>query len=58
MGPGAADIAEIVSELRAKLTNLGAPPTLEPEQARFRLFDSITTFLKNAGQSQPLMLVL
>ncbi|MCH7713417.1 MAG: AAA family ATPase, partial [Chloroflexi bacterium] len=29
-----------------------------PEQARFRLFDSITSFLKNASQSQPLMLVL
>jgi DNA-binding CsgD family transcriptional regulator len=31
---------------------------LEPEQARFRLFDSITTFLKHASQSQPLMLIL
>ena len=31
---------------------------LEPEQARFRLFDSIATFLKNAAQSQPLLLVL
>jgi len=58
MGPGAADIAEIVPEIRAKLTGLESPPELEPEQARFRLFDSITTFLKNAAQSQPLMLVL
>ena len=33
-------------------------PVLEPEQARFRLFDFITNFLKNAAQSQPLMLVL
>ena len=29
-----------------------------PEQARFRLFDSITTFLKTASQRQPLVLVL
>ncbi|MCH8745942.1 MAG: AAA family ATPase [Chloroflexi bacterium] len=29
-----------------------------PEQARFRLFDSITTFLKSASQKQPLVLVL
>ncbi len=58
MGPGAADIAEIIPELREKLPNLLAPPYLEPEQARFRLFDSITNFFKNAAQSQPLMLVL
>src|ERR671914_811213 len=58
MGPGAADIAEVVSEVRAKLPNLEPPLALPPEQARFRLFDSITTFLKKAAQSQPLMLVL
>jgi DNA-binding CsgD family transcriptional regulator len=58
MGPGAADIAEIVPELREKLPDLETPPGLDPEPARFRLFDSITTFLKNASQSQPMMLVL
>ncbi|MFQ6026139.1 MAG: AAA family ATPase [Dehalococcoidia bacterium] len=58
MGSGAADIAEIVSEIRNKLPDLEPPPALEPEQARFRLFDSITTFLKNAAQFLPLMLVL
>ncbi len=58
MGPGAADIAEIVPQVREKLTDLQPPPALEPEQARFRLFASITTFLKNAAQTRPLMLVL
>ncbi len=58
MGPGASDIAEVLPELREKLPDLEPPPVLEPEQARFRLFDSITTFLKNAAQQQPLMLVL
>ena len=58
MGVGAADIAEVISEVRGKLPGLKPPPALEPEQARFRLFDSITTFLKGAAQSQPLMLVL
>ena len=58
MGAGAADIAEIVPNIRGKITDLATPPALEPEAARFRLFDSITTFLKNAAQSQPLMLVL
>lgn len=58
MGPGAADIAEVISEVRDKLPDLERPPTLDPQQARFRLFDSITGFLKNASSSQPLMLVL
>jgi predicted ATPase len=58
VGPGAADIAEIVPQVREKLTDLQPPPALEPEQARFRLFESISTFLKNAAQTQPLLLVL
>ena len=58
MGPGAADVAEIVSEVAEALPDLEPPPALEPEQSRFRLFDSITTFLKNAAHSQPLLLVL
>ena len=52
MGPGAADIAEVVSEVRERLPGLPTPPKLEPEQARFRLFDSITMFLKNASNSR------
>jgi class 3 adenylate cyclase len=58
MGPGAADIAEVVSEVRERLPGLPKPPELEPEQARFRLFDSITTFLKNASNQQPLALIV
>ena len=58
MGPGATIIAEIVPEIGVKLPELKTPPTLEPQQARFRLFDAITTFLKNVAQRQPLILVL
>ncbi len=58
MGPGAANISEIIPEVRGKLPDLETPRELEPGPARFRLFDSITTFLKNAAQGQPLMLVL
>src|SRR2546430_11481049 len=43
---------------KERLPGLPAPPVLEPEQARFRLFDSITTFLKNASKGTPLMVVL
>ena len=58
MGAGASDIAEIVSDVRERLPGMPPAPQLEPEQARFRLFDSITAFLKTASQRQPLVLVL
>jgi class 3 adenylate cyclase len=58
MGPGAADIAQVVSEVSERLPGLPSPPDLEPEQARFRLFDSITAFLRNASSHEPLVLVL
>ncbi|MCH8108013.1 MAG: protein kinase [Chloroflexi bacterium] len=58
MGAGAADIAEIVSDVGEQLPGLNPPAQLEPEQARFKLFDSITAFLRSAGQRQPLVLVL
>jgi DNA-binding CsgD family transcriptional regulator/pterin-4a-carbinolamine dehydratase len=58
MGRGTADIAEIVPEVKQKLPDLEPPPAQEPDQARFHLFDSISTFLKNASRTQPLLLVL
>ena len=58
MGAGAADIAEVVSDVKERLPHLQPAPQLEPEQARFRLFDSIAFFLKTASQRQPLVLVL
>ncbi|MBI1816733.1 MAG: protein kinase [Deltaproteobacteria bacterium] len=58
MGPGAADIAEVVSEVRDRLPGLPVAPRLEPEQARFRLFESVTTFLRNASRAKPLVVVL
>ncbi len=58
MGAGAADIAEVVSDVKTQLPGLQPAPQLEPEQARFRLFDSITAFLKSASQSRPLMIIL
>jgi DNA-binding SARP family transcriptional activator len=58
MGPGAADIARIVPEVGRVLSDLPEPPPLDPEQERFRLFDSITHFLIRLAIAQPLVLVL
>ncbi|MEE9279178.1 MAG: protein kinase [Myxococcota bacterium] len=58
MGPGAAQIADVVSEVRERLPGLPVAPKLDPEEARFLLFDAITTFLKNASGNEPLVLLL
>jgi DNA-binding winged helix-turn-helix (wHTH) protein/tetratricopeptide (TPR) repeat protein len=57
-GAGAVDIAQIVPALRERLPDLPEPPLMQAEQARFRLFDSITSYLKNAAASEPHLLVL
>ncbi len=58
MGTGAPEIAQIVSDVRERIPDLPEPPALDPEQARFRLFDAIATFLKSASRAQPLVIVL
>ena len=59
MGSGAAEIAQIVSDVHQKVQGLKPLPEQDSaEAARFRLFDAIATFLKSAGKSQPLVLVL
>jgi DNA-binding SARP family transcriptional activator len=58
LGAGAADLAQIVPELRQRLPDLPEPASLESEGARFRLFDATADFLRNASASRPLVLVL
>jgi len=43
----ASDIAEIVPQMRPGLQDLHSPNSFDAESARFRLFDSIATFLKD-----------
>jgi hypothetical protein len=57
LGAGAADLAQIIPELHAHFPDL-SEPSLEAEGARFRLFDSVARFLKNAAAARPLVLVL
>jgi predicted ATPase/class 3 adenylate cyclase len=58
LGQGAPEVAQLVPELRERLGDVSEPPALEPDQARFRLFDSISSFLANASRARPLVLVL
>jgi class 3 adenylate cyclase len=58
LGSGAADIAQVVPEVRSHLPDLPEPPIAEPEQARFRLFDAVARLLANASRAKPLIVVL
>ncbi len=58
LGQGAGDVAQLVPEVREMLGEVAEPPALDPDEARFRLFDSIATFLAAASRSRPLVLVL
>jgi class 3 adenylate cyclase/tetratricopeptide (TPR) repeat protein len=57
LGTGAADIAQLVPELRELLPDLPAAAA-ESEGARFRLFDSTASLLRNASHRRPLVVVL
>ena len=55
----AATVAEIVPELRERLTGLGTPPApRDPKEARFLLLDSVASFLRRAAAKQVITIVL
>ena len=60
MGAGAAEIAQIVPELREQIGAPELPSAMLgiPEQARFRLFESLIAFFSKAAETQPLLMVL
>ena len=57
-GAGAVDVARIVPEVRELVPNLPQPPVIDPDGARFRLFDAVTTLLRNAARNRAIVLVL
>lgn len=59
LGRDAAVVADVVSAVSEKLAGLEPAPVIsDPESARFRLYDSIATFLKRASQTRPLVIIL
>jgi DNA-binding SARP family transcriptional activator len=56
LGQGASDLAQILPELHELYGDLPAPPSSDPEGARFRLFEATTSFLHAASLTQPLLL--
>jgi DNA-binding SARP family transcriptional activator len=58
LGGGASYLAQLLPELRELFPDLPEPPGFEAESARFRLFEAASFFLRSAGQTRPLVLVL
>jgi predicted ATPase len=58
LGPAAVDLAQLLPELHELFPGLGEPPSLEPESARFRLFEAATRLLTAASRARPLVLAL
>ena len=58
LGDAAPDVAAICPALRARLPQLAAPPMLDPDAARFRVFDGVTGALTRASLRHPLVLIL
>ena len=55
---GAAELAQLLPELRELLPDTSDAPVLDPEAARFRLFEAATSFLKCAAAGRPTVLVI
>jgi DNA-binding SARP family transcriptional activator len=58
LGPGAADLAQLLPELRDVLPEIPVASGIDSDGARFRLFDSLTAFLKQVAADAPLVLAL
>ena len=58
MSVGAPDIARILPELRQRIPHLPDPLPVGAEAERFRLYSSVTEFLRNAALIQPLAIIL
>jgi tetratricopeptide (TPR) repeat protein len=57
LGPGASDVARIVSEIRERL-RIQPRPKGAPEEERYRLLQAVSDFLGSAAAAQPMLIVL
>ena len=58
LGAGVTDVAQMLPELRSLQPGLELPVEAQSDSARFQLFDSTTTFLRNAAAVQPILIVI
>src|SRR5207253_2596012 len=53
LGDGASEIAKLVPEVLQRVTGIEAATKVPPEQERYRLFESVCTFLVSAAKATP-----
>ena len=58
MGHGAGDIVHVLPEIEESFAGLQARPPVDPELARFHLFDSTAGFLRRAADHTPLLILI
>jgi DNA-binding SARP family transcriptional activator len=58
LGPGAPDVAQLLPEIHRLIPDLPAVENTGSEGDRFRLFDGVTSFIKAATRTRPLLFVL
>jgi tetratricopeptide (TPR) repeat protein len=58
LGRGAADLAQLIPEAGDVVSSPSRSDAVDPDTARFRLFEAVAEFLRNAGEARPLVLVL
>lgn len=58
LGAGAAEVAQLIPELRQQLPDLPEPVTTDPDGARFRQFDAVAVFLRAVSAARPMVVVL
>jgi tetratricopeptide (TPR) repeat protein len=58
LGTAAGDVARIVSEVTDRVPGVELRPAGDPEDDRWRLLQSVTSFLRNASNVQPLFILL
>ena len=58
LGRGAADIGQLVPDVRDLVSDLEAPPPLPPDAERFRLCDALTRSIRALTADRPIVIVL
>src|SRR5205823_11279331 len=58
LGSGAAEVARIVSEVRDRVPVEIRPPSADLDEDRWRLYQALASFLRNASAVQPLLVIL
>ena len=58
LGSGARDVVQMIPELHDLFPDLEPSTQIESESARFQLFDSTTSWLRNIARDRPLLIVI